>query len=404
LIAGDLEKAKVCVDRLSDMTPDWPHTQQLADEFAASSACHPPRLTLSDLRCIGSGSRVSVCLIAKDEEAQIGLCLDSVASFAHEIILVDTGSTDQTVAIAEAKGARVIHHPWQDDFSDARNVSLEHATGDWILVLDADERLNVEDIPTLQRELKQSGILNYRLPIHNHGAKEYGHGYVPRLYRNAPGLCYIGRIHEQIYFTTEMLRKRWCMRGALGETPIQHYGYREEIVQAKDKRKRNLKLLERAVQETPDEANYRYNYALELRNAGRGQEALGHYQKAIDLLKTLPDEAQVPEFTHALVQQYGSVLLEEKGYEKVAEMADDPWIQRHVASASWSLVQGIAYAEGKEYEKALGALEDCIALRHKPVLSPGIIEVSRDYRPSSKERFTINWSRGKKPVRPLRLP
>ena len=228
----------------------------------------------------------------------------------------------------------------------------------------------MEDIPTLQRELKQSGILNYRLPIHNHGAKEYGHGYVPRLYRNAPGLCYIGRIHEQIYFTTEMLRKRWCMRGALGETPIQHYGYREEIVQAKDKRKRNLKLLERAVQETPDEANYRYNYALELRNAGRGQEALGHYQKAIDLLKTLPDEAQVPEFTHALVQQYGSVLLEEKGYEKVAEMADDPWIQRHVASASWSLVQGIAYAEGKEYEKALGALEDCIALRHKPVLSP----------------------------------
>ena len=136
-----------------------------------------------------------------------------------------------------------------------------------------------------------------------------------------------------------------------------------------------MKLLERAVQETPDEANYRYNYALELRNAGRGQEALGHYQKAIDLLKTLPDEAQVPEFTHALVQQYGSVLLEEKGYEKVGEMADDPWIQRHVASASWSLVQGIAYAEGKEYEKALGALEHCIAWRHKPVLSPGIIEV-----------------------------
>ena len=72
---------------------------------------------------------------------------------------------------------------------------------------------------------------------------------------------------------------------------------------------------------------------------GAGQEALGHYQKAIDLLKTLPDEAQVPEFTHALVQQYGSVLLEEKGYEKVAEMADDPWIQRHVYP-SWSLNAG----------------------------------------------------------------
>ena len=165
------------------------------------------------------------------------------------------------------------------------------------------------------------------------------------------------------------------MRGTLGETPIQHYGYREEIVLAKDKRKRNLKLLERAISETPDEANYRYNYALELRNVGRGQEALDHYQKAIDLLKTLPDEDQVAEFTHALTQQYGSVLLEEKKHQKVAEIAEDPWIQRHVSSASWSLVQGIAFAELNEYEKAIDALDDCIARRHKPVLSPGIIEV-----------------------------
>jgi len=375
LIAGDLDKAKVCVERLRHMTPDWPHAQQLIEEIKVSEACHPPRLKLSDIRCIGSGSRVSVCLIAKDEETQIGSCLDSVSEFAYEIILVDTGSTDRTVAIAEAKGARVIHHQWRDDFSDARNISLEHATGDWVFIIDADERVNSEDIETLQNELKQPGILNYRLPIRNHGAKEYGHGYVPRLYRNAPGLCYIGRIHEQIYFTTEMLRKRWCMRGTLGETPIQHYGYREEIVLAKDKRKRNLKLLERAISETPDEANYRYNYALELRNVGRGQEALDHYQKAIDLLKTLPDEDQVPEFTHALTQQYGSVLLEEKKHQKVAEIAEDPWIQRHVSSASWSLVQGIAFAELNEYKKAIDALNDCIAGRHKPVLSPGIIEV-----------------------------
>ena len=176
---------------------------------------------------------------------------------------------------------------------------------------------------------------------------------MPRLYRNAPGLCYIGRIHEQIYFTTEMLRKRWCMRGALGETPIQHYGYREEIVQAKDKRKRNLKLLERAVQETPDEANYRYNYALELRNAGRGQEALGHYQKAIDLLKTLPDEAQVRVYP-----RIGSTIRKRssgrKGYEKVAEMADDPWIQRHVASASGACA-GDCLRGGKSMRKHLSS-------------------------------------------------
>ena len=126
---------------------------------------------------------MSVCLIAKDEEAPIGLCLDSVASFAHEIILVDTNRLIRRRYRRGVSRGFTIH---------GRMISVMPAMYLWNMRLgtdscpDADERLNVEDIPTLQRELKQSGILNYRLPIHNHGAKEYGHRICARLYRNAP--------------------------------------------------------------------------------------------------------------------------------------------------------------------------------------------------------------------------
>ena len=85
--------------------------------------------------------KLSLCMIAKNEEKYLGRCLASVRGVVDEIILVDTGSTDRTAEIAQSFGARVGHHAWQDDFSEARNASLELATGDWILALDADEEL-----------------------------------------------------------------------------------------------------------------------------------------------------------------------------------------------------------------------------------------------------------------------
>jgi hypothetical protein len=98
------------------------------------------------------GLTVSLCMIVKDEEAMLPRCLAAVTDHVDELIVVDTGSTDRTIEIAESFGARVLHHTWDGDFAAARNVGLDAATSDWLMYLDADEVLVEGDGPRL-REL-----------------------------------------------------------------------------------------------------------------------------------------------------------------------------------------------------------------------------------------------------------
>ena len=85
-------------------------------------------------------------MIVKNEEQFLDQCLAALDGVAHQIVVVDTGSTDRTVQIAKAHGAEVHHFDWCDDFAAARNFALEHARGDWVLVLDADEVLTAEGL------------------------------------------------------------------------------------------------------------------------------------------------------------------------------------------------------------------------------------------------------------------
>src|ERR1700728_350580 len=91
---------------------------------------------------------VSLCIIARNEAANLAACLGPLTAIVSEVIVVDTGSTDDTRAIALASGARVFEFPWCDDFAAARNESLRHATGEWVLWMDADDRV---DEPNRQR-------------------------------------------------------------------------------------------------------------------------------------------------------------------------------------------------------------------------------------------------------------
>jgi hypothetical protein len=198
------------------------------------------------------GLTLSLCMIVKDEEEMLPGCLEAVRPFVDELIVVDTGSTDRTVEIAASFGARVLHFPWNGSFADARNVSLEAATGDWVMYLDADEHLVPEDGPMLRELLGRTWREGFELVETNYtrdeGAGQAVTHLALRIWRHRPQYRFEGAIHEQK--TRNMptyLRERFEQTGIR----VRHYGYLQGRIEDRDKSRRNLELLEREAGERP---------------------------------------------------------------------------------------------------------------------------------------------------------
>jgi hypothetical protein len=206
--------------------------------------------------------RLSLCLIAKDEAAMLPDCLASVQGVVDELVVVDTGSTDDTIRIAREAGAQVVEHPWQDDFAAARNAGLAACTGDWVLVLDADERLAPGAAPPLHEALERGGFDCGLLPLHNAasldaemdavlgGSARRGDPILlPRLLRRTADLAYRGVIHESIgHWLLESGRRTERI-----EAPIVHLGAVPEYRRERGKDARNLALLERRCAQDPSD-------------------------------------------------------------------------------------------------------------------------------------------------------
>jgi tetratricopeptide (TPR) repeat protein len=203
--------------------------------------------------------RLTLCLIARDEERWIGDCLSSVQSIVDEIVVVDTGSRDATCRIAEEAGARVYHRAWDDDFSAARNATLEHVHEGFVLSLDADERLIPQGVEALRFALENDRFDCGLLPLHTaetldatfeqvtSGELCLGEPiYLPRLMRRTKDLCWEGIVHEQV--STWLLKGR---RAVTIEAPIVHYGAVPDLRAQRKKDQRNLQLLIKQVEQEP---------------------------------------------------------------------------------------------------------------------------------------------------------
>ncbi len=368
-------KAKQCAGILKKMTPDWEEARRFKKKLAKLTGRGKPKCKLGEVPSMVTEPRISVCMIARNEENQIGKCIESVSKIAHEVIVLDTGSDDATREVASSFGAKVVDSSWNDHFSEARNQSLEHATGDWLLILDADEQLSPDVIETLSKEVKSQSVMAYRLPILNHGTDEVGNSYVPRLVRNAPGLFFVGRVHEQIFSSMEVLRRKWNMDCRLGKTLIHHYGYTQEQVDGKNKNVRNLKLLERAIVEMPNEPNLLMNYGLELRRSEFSSQALDQYEKAFACMENMPEEDVVPEFREALVHQFAQLLVEEKKNDRLIEIATRPAVSDHIKTSSFHFFLGMAQAQQGLLDEALGSFNACIDAKDDAVLTPVMADV-----------------------------
>ncbi len=188
---------------------------------------------------------LSLCMIVKDEAAQLPQALNSVAAHVDEMIVVDTGSTDDTVKVAEAAGAQVFTYEWTHDFAAARNVSLGYATGDWILVLDADEVLTVAGQALLKRvrsgeslgDKDLASILMVNVLRHELGAEQSPYSAVSRLFRNRADIRFTRPYHETVDDSVAALLQpdtTWQVV-TLAETVLEHTGYQATAIAQRDK-------------------------------------------------------------------------------------------------------------------------------------------------------------------------
>ncbi len=237
---------------------------------------------------------LSLAMIVRNEEAFLAHSLASVRDLVDELIVVDTGSTDRSPEIAASFGARVHSHPWADDFSAARNESLRHCTGDWVLVLDADEAIDPLDHPQIRQILEAPNPVPRLLVVRNYfsdpamatldqaalpnvdspyaegrGFPYYADGSVLRLFPRLPGVAYAGLIHESVgpFFSARGLRPRDC------PAVIHHYG-KTAAPRETSKKAYYLELARRDAEARPQEPQVLYNLALQAFVAQEWQLAL----------------------------------------------------------------------------------------------------------------------------------
>ena len=198
---------------------------------------------------------LSLSMIVRDEEARIEACLRSVQGFADEMVLVDTGSVDGTIALAEACGARVERMEWPGDFAPARNAALDLVSGDWVLVLDADEELRREAIPQLRALMAQPDVLVINLLRHELGATMAPYSNVSRLFRRHPRIRWSKPYHSMIDESVEALQQEepgWRLANCT-EPALLHEGYRPDLLAGSDKAERLRRSMENWLNDNPND-------------------------------------------------------------------------------------------------------------------------------------------------------
>ena len=181
--------------------------------------------------------KLSLCMIVKNEEVALPKCLSSVKNVVDEIIIVDTGSNDKTPQIAQKFGAKVHHFEWCNNFSVARNAALKYVTGEWILVLDADETLTPEIVPFLQDAITRKEYILINLVRQEIGAAQSPYSMVSRLFRNHPDIHFDRPYHALVDDSISAILNKepdWQI-GYLPEVAILHTGYQKSVINQQDK-------------------------------------------------------------------------------------------------------------------------------------------------------------------------
>lgn len=275
------------------------------------------RLTEADQQSI------SLCMIVKDEEHHLARCLASARPVVHELVVVDTGSADRTVAIAEAFGARVVRHAWHDDYAAARNVGLAVARGEWILVLDADEVLSPRDYlriaqaagdektaawqVTTRNYVHQSTCQGWQTSSGEYPDEEMAEGWYPsvkvRLFRRDSRIRFAGVVHEMV--ESALRSAGYAIRNA--DFVVHHYGELDTAATL-EKKERYYRLGLAKLEQSPGDPVLLAELAVQSSELGRLGEALELWDRLLE---------RQPENPEALFNRGGVLLLLKRYRESV---------------------------------------------------------------------------------------
>jgi glycosyltransferase involved in cell wall biosynthesis len=377
--AKDPKSALVAAERALELTPKWQMAIKMVQTLKKYIAknrhvrvINPidwPSLPPANLK-----PRLSVCMITKNEEKFLDQCLKSIKNVADEIIIIDTGSNDKTVQIAQEHGAQIGFFEWCDDFAAARNISIAQANGDWILILDADEELCIDSVDKIPSLLSQKDVALYRVAIQNQKTGTMSKNYVPRLFRNIAGLLFMGRVHETILPTLEFISRDWGLTTPIGDLLLIHHGYTDSIVQSRNKVERNYNLLIRAVEEFPRAPHYRMHLGLELMRMERVDESFAEYNQALNLLNTDKTDRESPEVRETLLTQYSTYLFIHKKYTEIIKIFNSDLAKRNGLTSGQLMIRSSAYLNCGQLSEALKDATEAYNRRDESTFSPQFID------------------------------
>lgn len=267
--------------------------------------------------------RLSLCMIVRDSARTLPACLRSIRPWVDEMVIVDTGSTDNTPQISREFGARLFYFPWCDSFAAARNESVRHARGQWVFWMDSDDTIDAENgrrLRELAYNANNHSILGYVAQVHCPGDDAESDVTAVdhvKLFRNLPHLQFEGRIHEQILPSI----RRACGEVAWTDLFVTHSGTDQSPEGRRRKQERDLHLLDLELRDKPEDS-------FTLFNIGMTYADMSEHEKAIEALdrslsRADPSESHVRKIFALLVASHSH----QGHYEKASEVCERGLIQ-----------------------------------------------------------------------------
>jgi len=299
----------------------------------------------------GPGGLVAAALIVRDEARYLPDCLASLSNVVDDIVVVDTGSLDDSPAIAAAHGARVYHRSWDDDFAAARNAALGHCESEWILYIDADERLDPVPRTAVEALLGDAPEVAFRLLLRPWiGATPYREY---RLWRNDPRIRFEGAIHEKVVPAIHAVADADDRAIGVCDLLLNHVGYEGDQTR---KHHRNLPLLRREVRTDPGNLFNWHHLARVLAGLGRQRESERVLLHAVEVARAKP----VTDPNGVLAYSDLIAIRHERGDDVTALLAEARGLYPRNYLLVWQ--EARALTEADRHEEAIAAFDRLLAV------------------------------------------